>query len=43
MSEFYSPAHARGIRWNDPAFRIVWPSDDRTLSDRDRSYPDFEA
>ena len=26
MSEFYSPAHARGVRWNDPAFDIEWPT-----------------
>jgi dTDP-4-dehydrorhamnose 3,5-epimerase len=41
MSEFYSPEHARGVRWNDPAFGISWPDDDRTISTRDRSYPDF--
>ena len=26
MSEFYSPEHARGVRWDDPAFGIKWPS-----------------
>src|SRR5437016_532580 len=41
ISEFYSSAHARGVRWNDPAFGIRWPDDDRTIADRDRSYPDF--
>ena len=41
MSAFYSPDHARGVRWNDPAFAIVWPADERMLSERDRSYPDF--
>jgi len=41
MSEFYSPAHARGVRWNDPAFGIAWPSADRTIHERDQSYPDF--
>ena len=25
MSEFYHPEAARGVRWNDPAFRIAWP------------------
>jgi dTDP-4-dehydrorhamnose 3,5-epimerase len=43
MSEFYSPEHARGVRWNDATFSIRWPDDDRTISDRDRSYPDFPA
>jgi dTDP-4-dehydrorhamnose 3,5-epimerase len=41
ISEFYSPEHARGVRWNDPAFGIIWPEDDRTISERDRTYPDF--
>jgi dTDP-4-dehydrorhamnose 3,5-epimerase len=41
MSEFYSPAHSRGVRWNDPAFGIAWPHDERTIVERDRSYPDF--
>ena len=42
ISEFYSPEHSRGVRWDDPAFQIPWPPDDRTISERDRSYPDFE-
>jgi dTDP-4-dehydrorhamnose 3,5-epimerase len=41
ISEFYSPEHSRGVRWDDPAFRIAWPSDERTMSERDRGYPDF--
>jgi dTDP-4-dehydrorhamnose 3,5-epimerase len=41
MSEFFDPDHARGFRWNDPAFGIDWPSDVQVISDRDRSYPDF--
>jgi dTDP-4-dehydrorhamnose 3,5-epimerase len=42
MSEFYSPESARGVRWNDPAFQIVWPEKIEVISDRDRTYPDFE-
>jgi dTDP-4-dehydrorhamnose 3,5-epimerase len=42
MSEFYAPDHAKGFRWNDPLFGIVWPSELQTISDRDLSYPDFE-
>ena len=41
ISEFYSPEHARGVRWDDPAFGIRWPDDDRTIVDRDRNHPDF--
>lgn len=41
MSEYYSPEHARGVRWDDPAFGIRWPAAERILTDRDRTYPDF--
>ena len=41
ISEFYSPEHSHGVRWNDPTFNIPWPADDRTISEDDRSYPDF--
>jgi len=41
MSEFYAPAYARGVRWNDPAFGIQWPLAERIISERDQSYPDF--
>ena len=44
MSEFYAPAAARGVRWNDPAFAIEWPpAVPRVLSAQDRSYPDFQG
>jgi dTDP-4-dehydrorhamnose 3,5-epimerase len=42
MSEFYSPSHARGVRWDDPVFGIPWPQEERTILERDRNYPDFE-
>lgn len=41
MSEFYSPECTRGVRWNDPAFGIVWPATVAVISERDRTYPDF--
>jgi len=41
ISEFYAPEHARGIRWNDPAFAIQWPIETRAISERDQAYPDF--
>ena len=43
MSAFYAPECARGVRWDDPAFGIDWPPDDRIILDRDRSYPDFDS
>ncbi len=42
MSEFYHPEAGRGVRWNDPAFQIAWPDKVEVISDRDRTYPDFE-
>jgi dTDP-4-dehydrorhamnose 3,5-epimerase len=41
MSEFYAPECARGVRWNDPGFDIVWPGNVRVISERDNQYPDF--
>jgi dTDP-4-dehydrorhamnose 3,5-epimerase len=41
MSEFYSPDAARGVRYDDPAFAIVWPERVQVISERDRTYPDF--
>jgi dTDP-4-dehydrorhamnose 3,5-epimerase len=42
MSEFYRPESGRGVRWDDPAFRIVWPRSVSVISERDGMYPDFE-
>jgi dTDP-4-dehydrorhamnose 3,5-epimerase len=43
ISTFHSSEHARGVRWNDPAFGIAWPPAERTMSARDAGYPDFVA
>jgi dTDP-4-dehydrorhamnose 3,5-epimerase len=42
MSEFYVPNVGQGVRWDDPAFSIVWPGEVRSISERDRTYPDFK-
>ena len=41
MADPYVPETARGVRWDDPAFGIVWPEAPRLISERDRTYPDF--
>lgn len=41
MSEYFHPEAARGIRFDDPAFQIVWPVDDKIVSLKDRSYVCF--
>jgi dTDP-4-dehydrorhamnose 3,5-epimerase len=42
MSVPYAPEAGRGLRWDDPALGITWPeADARTISDRDRSWPEL--
>ncbi len=41
MTEFFDPTLAAGVRWDDPAFAIHWPIEVTKISDRDRTYPDF--
>jgi dTDP-4-dehydrorhamnose 3,5-epimerase len=42
VSEFYTPSAEGGVRWDDPAFAIEWPpADERVISEKDRSWPDF--
>lgn len=42
MSEFFNPALARGVRWDDPAFKIRWPAKKVIISEKDRNYEDFK-
>jgi dTDP-4-dehydrorhamnose 3,5-epimerase len=43
MGHPYVPEAALGVRWDDPAFAIQWPSagGERIVSGRDRAFPDF--
>ena len=43
VTDYYSPAHDRGLRWNDPALGIDWPvgEDEAVLSPKDRTQPLF--
>jgi dTDP-4-dehydrorhamnose 3,5-epimerase len=43
MGHEYVPDAARGVRWDDPAFAIEWPTPpgERTISEKDLSYPDL--
>jgi dTDP-4-dehydrorhamnose 3,5-epimerase len=41
MSTFYAPDSARGLRWNDPHFKIEWPLPTTVMSAKDLSYPDY--
>jgi dTDP-4-dehydrorhamnose 3,5-epimerase len=42
MSECYHTESARGVRRDDPAFQIVWPGVVEVISERDRTYPNWE-
>ncbi|HEX3915561.1 MAG TPA: dTDP-4-dehydrorhamnose 3,5-epimerase [Steroidobacteraceae bacterium] len=35
----HAPQHARGFRWNDPAFAVRWPLTPSVVSARDAAYP----
>jgi dTDP-4-dehydrorhamnose 3,5-epimerase len=41
VTNYYSPAHDRGLLWNDPDLRIDWPvkAENAVLSDKDRKQP----
>ena len=41
VTEFYTPGSERGIRYDDPAFKIDWPVDVEIVSEKDRNHPDF--
>ena len=41
VSAPYSPDHADGVRWDDPAFGIEWPFAPEVISDPDRAWPSF--
>lgn len=41
MSAAYQPEAARGFRWNDPMFAIIWPLPVSVISTKDQTYPDF--
>jgi dTDP-4-dehydrorhamnose 3,5-epimerase len=42
MSTPFAPASAKGVRFDDPAFKIDWPqAEKRIIIARDREYPDF--
>jgi dTDP-4-dehydrorhamnose 3,5-epimerase len=42
ISESYRPEHARGVRWNVPAFGIEWQIPDPIVSARDRAFADHQ-
>ena len=44
MSTPYVAEASTGVRWDDPAFGIVWPeAASRTINERDRGWPDYNS
>jgi len=37
-SQYYSPEHERGIRWDDPKLNIKWPIKPTVISQKDQSW-----
>jgi len=42
VSQFYSPNSEKGIRWNDPTFKIKWPYKAIDISEKDQNWNLFE-
>lgn len=42
VSQFYSPDHGAGIRYDDSRFSIPWPLPVTQISETDLSWPDFK-
>lgn len=41
-TEYYSPRHERGIRWNDPFHEISWPIEPKKISEKDSIIPNWK-
>jgi dTDP-4-dehydrorhamnose 3,5-epimerase len=41
MSSYFIPGSAAGIRWDDAAVAINWPTQPHCISEKDQNYPDF--
>jgi dTDP-4-dehydrorhamnose 3,5-epimerase len=42
-SHAYSAESEQGIRYNDPAFSIIWPVPVKVISEKDNNWPDFKG
>lgn len=42
MSTAYSSKHARGFKFNDKTFAVTWPNDPEVVSDKDKSWENFD-
>ncbi|MDX2242893.1 MAG: dTDP-4-dehydrorhamnose 3,5-epimerase [Leptolyngbyaceae cyanobacterium bins.302] len=42
VGEFYTPGYERGLRYDDPAFKIAWPMPVTVISAKDAAWALFE-
>ena len=42
MSKYYKPKFGRGIRFDDPFFKISWPTKPRVISRKDLNYNNYK-
>ena len=42
MSKFYNPDSYTGFRYNDPLFSVKWPSEPAVISEKDKSFDNFD-
>jgi dTDP-4-dehydrorhamnose 3,5-epimerase len=43
VSQDFAPKHARGYRYNDPAFNIEWPLPVSEISEKDKNWASFRV
>jgi dTDP-4-dehydrorhamnose 3,5-epimerase len=42
VTDLFNPEKERGIRFDDPTFNINWPNSINVISEKDKSFDDFE-
>jgi len=42
VDEFYAPESERGVRYDDPTFKLQWPAAPTVISDKDKTHPNFD-
>jgi dTDP-4-dehydrorhamnose 3,5-epimerase len=43
IAPMHQPGREAGVRWDDRAFAIAWPTTPVLISERDAAYPDYPA
>ena len=42
VSDWYAPERERGLRWDDPFFKVSWPLAPNEISVKDAAWPNFD-